>query len=238
MNYALLEFIPAEKLKQHFEVFGHFYSVTLNSGELVPCRSTLEIASKDSQREPARLLEDLPDAVFIMMNPGSSEPLQTVNNTISERGIDQLDVSLVPTKPDTTQYQIMRVMHYCGWNHARVLNISDLRNAKSEEFVEQFTALEKRTGFLGHSLFADVRAEELHRKLNRKPDAPIVCAWGVSSDLDPLIETCLKRLSGLSDLKGRLKEGTTNRYFHPFRRSNDENIKWVSHIVAQIHSNR
>jgi len=78
------------------------------------------------------LSAQLPDAIFIMMNPGSSRPLEEVDNVVSEDNINKLEISLVPTKPDTTQYQVMRVMHYCNWNHVRVLNISDMRDPKSD----------------------------------------------------------------------------------------------------------
>ena len=47
------------------------------------------------------------------MNPGSSQPLVPVDNRIHTGAVHELRVSLVPTKPDTTQYQVMRVMHFC-----------------------------------------------------------------------------------------------------------------------------
>jgi len=58
-----------------------------------------------------------PDAVFIMMNPGSSKPLVEVNNHFPATSLNKLAISLVPTKPDTTQYQVMRLMHYRWWQH-------------------------------------------------------------------------------------------------------------------------
>ena len=39
-------FIPAEELKPTYDVFGHFYSVEIASGEIVECRSVLEISDK------------------------------------------------------------------------------------------------------------------------------------------------------------------------------------------------
>jgi len=89
-HQQLLEFIPANRLKKVFDVFGHFYSVNLISGEIIDCRSVLEIVTK--QEKPSdidRLLEATPDAIFIMMNPGSSMPLVDVNNVISECLINQ-----------------------------------------------------------------------------------------------------------------------------------------------------
>jgi len=236
MNYQkLLEFIPAVQLKKHFEVFGHFYSVDLKSGDKIDCRSVLEIVTR--QRKPSfigLLLDDSPDAIFIMMNPGSSRPLVEVNNFISEDLINQLEVSLVPTKPDTTQYQVMRVMHHCGWNHVRVLNISDMRDSKSASFVERYNDIENRTGFSAHSLFTDSRSVELKRKLNKKLEAPIVCAWGVSSDLDPLIERCLSKVAGKFELTGLMKPSTENKFFHPLPTLQKDKELWVTNLVTNI----
>ena len=236
MKYQkLLEFIPAKQLKKHFEVFGHFYSVDLKSGEKIDCRSVLEIVTKQSKpSDIGLLLDNSLDAIFIMMNPGSSRPLVAVNNFISENLIHQLEVSLVPTKPDTTQYQLMRVMHYCGWNHVRVLNISDMRDPKSGSFVERFNDIENRTGFSAHSLFSDKRSVELRRKLNKKPEAPIICAWGVSSDLDLLIERCFSKVVGTFELTGLMKPSTENKYFHPLPTLQKDKEQWVTNLVTHI----
>jgi hypothetical protein len=236
MRYQqLLEFIPANRLKKVFDVFGHFYSVNLISGEKIDCRSVLEIVTK--QEKPSdidRLLEVPPDAIFIMMNPGSSRPHIEVNNFITDCSINQLVVSLVPTRPDTTQYQVMRVMHYCGWQHVRVLNISDMRDPKSGSFVNRYSDIENRTGFSAHSLFSDIRSVELKRKLNRKPEAPIVCAWGVSPNLDPLIERCLNVVGSKAGLTGLKKIGTENKYFHPLPSLQKDKEQWITNLVEHI----
>lgn len=231
----MLEFVPASTLKTLYDVFGHFYSVDLKSGVRIECRSVLEIVAKQSKPSSVDMLLDrAPDAIFVMMNPGSSKPLVEVNSFVSERKIDQLAISLVPTKPDTTQYQVMRVMHYCGWDHVRVLNISDLRDPSSGRFVERFCNIENETGFTAHSLFCDRRSAELARKLNIRPNTPIICAWGVSPNLDPLIDRCLNKLAGAPGLTGLLKPNTLNKYFHPLPTLQTDKLKWVSSIVTHI----
>lgn len=235
----MLKFIPAHQLKKVFEVFGHFYSVNLISGEKIDCRSVLEIVAKHEKPSDIQgLLEASPDAIFIMMNPGSSRPLVEVNNLISEYSINQLVVSLVPTKPDTTQYQVMRVMHYCGWKHVRVLNISDMRDPESGSFVGRYSHMEKETGFSAHSLFSDCRSVEFRHRINRKPDAPVVCAWGVSPDLDPLIERCLTMVAGTVGLTGLKKPSTENKYFHPLQKLQKDKELWVTNLVAHISPNQ
>ena len=230
-----LEFIPANRLKKVYGAFGHFYSVNLISGEKIDCRSVLEIVTKPKiPSDIDQLIEDSPDAIFIMMNPGSSKPLVEVQNLIPESSINQLVVSLVPTKPDITQYQVMRVMHYCGWQHVRVLNLSDMRDPKSENFVRRNGDIELRTGFLAHSLFSDNRKMELGLKLNRKPDAPIVCAWGVNPNLDPLIERCLNMVTGIAEFTGLKRPGTENKYFHPLPTLQKDKEQWVTNLVKHI----
>lgn len=184
----MVRFIPAERLKSRYAVFGHFYTVELSRRRSALCRSVLEIV--EPAVTPAKLpvlSQREPDAVFIMMNPGSSRPLVEVDNTIPADAIGELPVSLVPTKPDTTQYQVMRLMHYCQWRHVRVLNLSDLRCTKSTLFFKQFKRLEQDFSFDAHSVFSDRRKGELALKLTRYRSIPVIRAWGLSGELDPLI---------------------------------------------------
>ena len=121
--------------------------------------------------------------VFIMMNPGSSRPLAEVDNSIHAEAIHDLTITLVPAKPDTTQYQVMRVMHYFEWRHVRVLNLSDLRCPQSGLFFKQFKGLEEEHLFDSHSVFSDRRTDELALKLTS--GISVIRAWGVSPNLDP-----------------------------------------------------
>lgn len=226
-------FIPADELKQTYGVFGHFYSVELPTGEVIECRSVLEIASKArTPRDNSELSALSPDAVFVMMNPGSSKPLVEVNNRIRARAIHRLAISLVPTKPDTTQYQVMRLMRVRQWRHVRVLNLSDLRSAKSAEFIKLFLRLERDSGFDSHSIFSEARADELSLKLPKSRKTPLVLAWGLSEKLNPLIERCLARLHRNSNILGLLNEGTTNKYRHPLPSLQRDQRKWLEQMIG------
>lgn len=228
----MVEFIPAEKLKSTFNVFGHFYSVQVAPKRLVQCRSVLEIVETgNAPKKTAALSNRKPDAIFIMMNPGSSRPLTEVDNRIHARAIHELPISLVPTKPDTTQYQVMRIMHYCEWRHVRVLNLSDLRCSKSDLFFKQFKGLEKEHLFDAHSVFSDRRADELALKL--MSGVPVIRAWGVSPLLDPLIDRCVGKLTSARTVRGLLKDGTTNRFLHPLPSLQTQQVLWVNQMVEQ-----
>jgi hypothetical protein len=72
----MVAFIPANELKKKFDVFGHFYSININSENSIDCRSVLEIINKDNNvGNHDSISSMLPDAILVMMNPGSSKPL-------------------------------------------------------------------------------------------------------------------------------------------------------------------
>jgi hypothetical protein len=231
----MIRFIPAEKLKSKYNVLGHFYSVELARRKIVDCRSVLEIVEKNyGFGNISAISKRTPDSVFIMMNPGSSRPLVDVNNHIHAKAIGGLSISLVPTKPDTTQYQVMRVMHFCNWRHVRVLNLSDLRCSQSGEFFKQFRQLEEEHSFDSHSIFSDRRRNELASKLTKHNAAPVICAWGVSGKLDPLIERCTLKLAKHKIIRGLVKEGTSDRYLHPLPSLQSQQLQWVNEMVQHL----
>jgi hypothetical protein len=234
MEQSMVKFISAEVLKGGYDIFGHFYSVEVRPNKVVECRSVLEIVAKaNGAHDLSRVARQKPDAVFIMMNPGSSQPLVEVNNRIQAGEIDELAISLVRTKPDTTQYQVMRVMHYCNWRHVRVLNLSDLRCSKSIEFFKQFKDLEQEAAYDSHSIFSTRRKDELNSKLSSHNAVPVIRAWGVSAELDPLIERCLSKTMRHKTIKGLIKEGTTDKYLHPLPSLQRQKLLWVNRMVEQ-----
>lgn len=230
----MARFIPAADLKSKYGVFGHFYSIEFAPKTIVECRSVLEIVDKELVlKKTATISDRKPDAVFIMMNPGSSRPLVAVKHHVHAEAIDELPISLVPTKPDTTQYQVMRLMHYCDWRHVRVLNLSDLRCSKSNAFFKQYKALEI-DGFDSHSIFSKRRANELALKLTTHKAVPVIRAWGLSSELDLLIDRCTAKLGRSKTIKGLLKEGWGNKYLHPLPSLQIQKLAWVDRMVEQL----
>jgi hypothetical protein len=232
----MIEFIPAHQLKKEFDVFGHFYSIKININTEIDCRSILEIINKNVNHKECSSM--LPDAIFIMMNPGSSKPLDNNYKIKPCNNVGSLQISLIPTKPDTTQYQIMRVMRVQEWSYVRILNLSDMRDPKSGKFIERFREIESQTGFEGHSIFADIRNNELNTKLKRKKASPVIRSWGVSTDLDPLIERCENKILEITDKTGLLKEGTINKYFHPLPTLQKNKEKWVNDMVNKLKYNK
>ncbi|TWT32585.1 hypothetical protein Enr8_23890 [Blastopirellula retiformator] len=231
-NCSMTPFLPAAELKKSYDIFGHFYTVAVSPDEVASCRSVLEIIDKRQTPGDVNIICDRqPDAVFIMMNPGSSQPLVEVDNHIVADEISKLPISLVPTKPDTTQYQVMRVMRYCGWRHVRVLNLSDLRSPKSPVFIKTFERLEATCGYDAHSIFAPARQNELTKKLPKNRETPLVFAWGLSDKLSPLIARCLNAIPPQQNYTGLLAEGTADKYRHPLPTLQRDKETWFRNMI-------
>jgi hypothetical protein len=187
-------FTYAAELKKTFRCYGHFYRLHVEGVEPQLCRSVLEISSEADGGK-----RSLPDAVVIMMNPGSSRPIE-------EGDTDSLlfmplsagfQKPLVLTQPDNTQYQIMRIMVSMHWKHVRVLNISDLRDPKSPSFIARTQKLAAALPRgVTHSLFCETRTAERETMLRRKTGAPFIIGWGQDAGLIPLAKQCLSCIEG------------------------------------------
>ncbi|MYG26431.1 MAG: hypothetical protein F4213_10465 [Boseongicola sp. SB0677_bin_26] len=203
--------------------YGDFYKL---NGR--PCRSTLEIVTSSVPPDARnRLLLCQPDIVVVMMNPGASKPCargdgqgwcpREVGST-SEIGTE---AALVPTYPDKTQLAIAEVMRRKEFGHARVLNLSDVREPKSSNFLR---GLENNCLPQGHSVFCSQRVDELEDRL--KPMTEIViAAWGTDYRLRALAKTALVSFKS----RNLRIHGWDNHPFfrHPGRNSED----WLQSIL-------
>ena len=228
------EFLPAAELKNLYSVMGPFYGISLNNKVRLKCRSSLEILSREIAGNFSGVSRGLPDAVFIMMNPGSSRTVETSPSSIRDVGAISDCKTFVQTRPDTTQYQVMRVMTRLGWQHVRVLNLSDLREPKSSVFATTFRSIELNYGYTAHSLFSPIRTQELTVELRRKVDAPLICAWGVSPKLNSLICVAAPVLRDAGICRGLLKVGTSDRYFHPLPTLQTDKEIWVNKLCKEL----
>ena len=234
-----MNFLYAAELKKRFTCYGHFYELALMNGETVPCRSVLEIVDQSiPQESPSVLAGRMPDVVVIMMNPGSSRPKveEHVDEVIEYPGSgNPLVKNLVLTQPDNTQYQIMRVAVSKGWNHIRILNLSDLRDPKSGSFLQRIGELSGIIGGHMHSMFCDERTEECRLSLIRKTPTPIVLGWGQDRGLLPLVEQCLKRIEGeptatvVSAVHPLLNA-------HPSPMMQKKKIEWLEKMIQNLDS--
>jgi hypothetical protein len=215
----MIAFTYAAELKKTFRCYGHFYRLHVGGIKPQLCRSILEITSLPREAvgagtDPNELFSasgeishtcasvknegNLPDAVVIMMNPGSSRPIEDgdTDSLLTMPLPGGFQKPLVLTQPDNTQYQIMRIMVSKDWKHVRVLNISDLRDPKSPSFIARTQKLAALPGGGRHSLFSEARSDERTDMLKRQPGAPFILGWGQDAGLIPLAKQCLSRIEG------------------------------------------
>lgn len=160
-----------------------------------------------------------PDLMVVMMNPGSSYPL------------DGIDDNSVPSEaePDTTQQQIMKVMDAAAFNYARILNLSDLRAPDSNELY-RFLKSEESSA-VEHSIFSPNRKSELAQLFVN--GVPVIFGWGVNQALIPLAKQAIEALC-ISTPLGILKANTRYSYYHPLPRIYAKQLEWVQHVTSQI----
>ena len=162
-----------EVLAKKFIVYGLFHEW---NGHDFNKRAVLEILRSDtpaSNALPHDFLQRRPDVCVVMMNPGSSAPLPGF-------GQAQDEGRLIPAKPDRVQHQIMRLMAMMDWQHARIVNLADIRAAKSADLYRliESGADSRQLGclFAGQS---QVKPEQV-------VTAPLaLCAWGLDARLAP-----------------------------------------------------
>ena len=233
MEYETKKSLTSSKeVRSRYQVYGHFYEMDLGSSGIYACRSVVEIAT--SNKAGDMLTNKLPDAVLIMMNPGSSRPAEEMKYKVYNKDtIGAIKPTLCEAKPDLTQDQIMRLMDEMNWEHVRVINVSDLRDGNSGKFCELIGKIDCDL----HSMFSQSRREELKARLKRKSKAPIICAWGVGDDhaLDKLRQKAEKALDGYQ-VVGLHKEKSKDsfRYYHPKPQTRDEQLKWLNKMVRQL----
>lgn len=220
MTTAFLDMTKNE-LEGHFEVTGRFYVIEGRAARY-QCRDLLEIR----RRGIGGALEC--DAVFVMMNPGSSKPAVEIEPVQLHQAL------MVATEPDRTQFQLMRLMGTQGWSRLKVLNLSDLREKSSSRFYGHFKDFERLEANDRHSIFSSSRQEQLHAGLSRKSGAPIFLAWGVHRKLKVLAQRALHAL-GTTEHRGLLHKNGEWAYRHPLPRSGATQRSWrhESHELLQ-----
>lgn len=173
---VLFEFSSPKDLKKQYEVFGNFYNV-LHAGNIKGYRNDLHIIDKD-YFEGHGLTTQI-ELLVIMMNPGGSAPVSKTHlfDNYTKEMITMRDhcSNLIPTMPDNTQYQVMRMMKGLQIKHTRVINISDIRETQSNSL-----AVDLKSGISDlHSIFSDSRQDELRDVYSSLADEAFVfLAWG------------------------------------------------------------
>lgn len=194
-------------MRNKFEVTGLFY----RQGDY-KCRKYLDIKRVDSNSK-------FPDVMVVMMNPGSSYPLDKIdNNTVASSAV-----------PDKTQDQIMRIMDNSNFDYARILNLSDLRTPKSNDLYKFIKSSESKT--FPHSIFDGKRREELKSLFVQ--GVPVIYGWGVNKALESLAKSAIEAINCPAPV-GLKKEETQYSYYHPLPQVYKDQIEWVKVVTEQL----
>lgn len=180
---------------------GIFYKENIDNQEQ-DFRLYLDIKENNENASPSEKV-DFPQLMVIMMNPGSSTPIQKTY------GVE------VDTNPDDVQYKIMEVMDKCDIKFARVLNLSDCINANSKSFInDQIDILPKEEDF-SHSIFD--RPDDF--KTYFQTGVPVLIAWGVDPKLKDLKANALKKIKEANNNDDSLifgrRQFSDEQYYYP-----------------------
>lgn len=228
-----MDFVYADELKQQFKVVGQYYELRL-SGRYFPCRRVADIY--DFQTLTAAELEQhQPQGLVIMMNPGSSSPEEeTVKPQkfgIRKFLAEQPDIEWVSIRPDNTQYQMMRLMKQQGWEHLRIINLSDLREGNSGNFANDFKLAASLNAQHPHSYLHPKRQAEL-LSLAQNAQA-VIAAWGTNPVQAEQAQACIDLMSenGI-ELHGSPLQYPWYRFASPYRK--DQKLSWLQEIHQQL----
>lgn len=212
-----------------FDVKGVFYCIDIpNVGE-VNCRSLLEITRRNYIGPE--------DAIFIMMNPGSSIPLQgpakgihyTLQQFIANKGSNLNN--LVQAKPDKVHMYTMELMDREEWSRIKIVNLSDIREASSKDFKMKFKQIMMQINNYNNktitSIFNGTRAEA---NIIFNTNAKVICCWGISNPkyiTNDAIQFMDNNSINLIGIKGKNKN--QYGYLKPIRRSDrvDDLVKII-----------
>lgn len=201
-----------------YTIEGHFYTKEI-SGNEENLRSVLEI-----KRSNVKTLT--PNFMAIMMNPGSSKPID--ENKIQKNWNNKNKKILTCAKPDKTQYQLMKLMDLYELNYIKVLNLSDIRTPKSNDF---YSKLSKYSTDDNHSIFGLNRSGELILELGNE-DIPIIAGWGLSHNLIRLADLASAAISGRTIIG--IKDDEYNLYRHPLPPNHRKQVEWLDKIMSDI----
>lgn len=210
---------PAFDWRARFQVWGCYQDLRLD-GRDWPARSRLELFSHGLS--PRQAIDGRPDLVAVMMNPGSSRPLEPTDA-----------LGWAPAQPDRTQLQLMKLavraetdgIVVAPVQHIRVLNLSDLRTPQSAELFGWLAGLSDGR----HSLFDPARSDERERLLG-DGDTPILRAWGLGKALSALASQAVRATAGRRVL-GLSEEGLL--YRHPLPQHAQRQREWLDAVLGQ-----
>lgn len=214
-------FQSAKVLEEVFSTEAAFYKLETN-GITHVCRSRAAIHRRRSQ-------EGGVDALFVLLNPGKCLPVDG-ENSISLLTGEANKLPLLPATPDNTMHQLMRLMERMNWNLVEVINLTDIRTGKFDEYKEGQKFM-KVMGDSRHSIFSIDRYIELMDCVERAD--LIIAGWGTKPAILPAAEEAYTILSELATVNGMAYKNHP-LYYHPFPWLQTKCIQWLDDMEDQL----
>jgi hypothetical protein len=220
-----MEFFSAAQLKKDFKVEASFYQIKVGN-KMYQCRNHAVIMRNEYS------LENQPDAIIVMANPGSCSPSDKSYEAPVVQG-NIKNVKYVPVDHDQTQQQLMRLMVLMDWNVISIINVSDLCTGKMTDFAKKLNEVESYQ-YVNHSIFSEDRTEEREETFKYK-DSKLILAWGVNTNIKKLACDAISKLPKerfIFGLHGKNKWS----YRHPFPMLKSKCKEWLKDMVEQLNN--
>ena len=214
-------FQTGKELESVFHTEASFYKLE-TYGRTQLCRSLAAIRRIGSQTVEV-------DALFVLLNPGRCLPLAGEDSIpFISGGVDKLP--LFPATPDNTLYQLMRLMERMNWNSVQIINLTDLRTGKFDEYKESQKFMKEHDDSR-HSIFSVERRNELASYTDAAETT--IAGWGTKSSIGRIAEEAYTVLSELGNING-LAYKSHPLYYHPFPWIQGKCIKWLDDMEAVL----
>ncbi|HSI66429.1 MAG TPA: DUF1643 domain-containing protein [Planococcus sp. (in: firmicutes)] len=214
-------FQSAKELEGVFSTEAAFYKLETN-GITHVCRSRAAIHRTGHQWDRA-------DALFVLLNPGRCLPVDG-EDAISLLTGKADNLPLLPATPDNTMHQLMRLMERRNWNLVEIINLTDIRTGKFDEYKEGQKFM-KVMDDSRHSIFSIDRYIELMDCVERTD--LIIAGWGTKPAIRPAAEEAYTILSELATVNG-VAYKSHPLYYHPFPWLQGKCIKWLDDMEEQL----
>lgn len=232
-------------LKIHYTMAKEDYEITAlfsTDGE-VELRHCLSIELKGSNVSKN-------DLTVIMMNPGSASPakesekevVSTDPTDIIKKLMEQPipNCTLSYATEDPTIKQIIRVMEKYSFNQTTIINLSDIKNPESTNFINYIKDKNVKTieDEALHSIFSTKNRKALNIVLSNSPK--VLLAWGVSPRIKGLQEEAYNILKMLQEKYNFTLYGLPHKekkrfgFYHPLPQEVEKQQEWIEQQLNSI----
>lgn len=216
-----VELVRKKELLKEFEVEASFYNVKIGD-RVFECRNQARI-------KRIGFSSDKLDAMFILCNPGSCDPLKKEAIPVLDPRKDE--APFIKANSDPTQEQIMRLMKIKQWNLISIINLSDLCSGNLEDFRTKLKDAINNS-FTYHSIFSNEREDEIKKLLKSNPSIEVIAGWGAEAFIKNMANEVIQHKL-INNIKG-WKYKNHPYYYHPNPHNHESKKEWIRHTITSI----